>query len=163
MADAELPETRDLAATLVAALQGRGESLATAESLTGGLLAAIVTGVPGASAVYLGGVVAYATEVKQELLAVPDEVVDEYGVVSAECAEAMAVGARDLLGTTYALSTTGVAGPDEQEGKPVGTVYVGVAGPDGARSVKLGLAGTRAIIREKTCAAVLGELLSALG
>src|SRR5687767_10028026 len=163
MADPELPETRDLAATLVAALQGRDESLATAESLTGGLLAAIVTGVPGASAVYLGGVVSYATEAKQELLGVPDELVDEYGVVSAECAEAMAAGARDLLHTTYAMSTTGVAGPDEQEGKPVGTVYVGVAGPDGVHSLSLGLAGTRAIIRERTCAAALGELLSALG
>lgn len=163
MADADLPETRDLAATLIAALQGRDESLATAESLTGGLLAAIVTGVPGASAVYAGGVVSYATEVKQQLLGVTETLVDEYGVVSAECAEAMATGVRDLLHTTYAMSTTGVAGPEEQEGKPVGTVYVGVAGPDGVHSLPLGLAGTRAIIRERACAAALGELLSALG
>jgi PncC family amidohydrolase len=163
MADPELPETRELATALVATLQGRGQTLTTAESLTGGLLAAMVTGVPGASAVYTGGVVSYATEVKQQLLGVPDEVVDEHGVVSAECAEAMAAGARDLLHTTYAMSTTGVAGPEEQEGKPVGTVFVGVAGPDGVRSLELGFGGTRALIREKSCAAAIGELLSALG
>ena len=163
MADPELPETRELATALVATLQGRGQTLATAESLTGGLLAALVTGVPGASAVYTGGVVSYATEVKQQLLGVSDEVVENEGVVSAACAEAMAVGARDLLRTTYAVSTTGVAGPEEQEGKPVGTVYVGVAGPDGVRSLELGFGGTRALIREKSCAAAIGELLSALG
>ena len=163
MADPELTETRELATTLIATLQVRDQTLATAESLTGGLLAAIVTGVPGASAVLVGGVVAYATEVKQQVLGVPDEVVETDGVVSAAAAEAMASGARDLMRATYAVSTTGVAGPDEQEGKPVGRVYVGLAGPDGVRSVELSLAGTRALIREKSCAAALGELLSALG
>ncbi len=163
MADPELEETLQMATTLVATLQGRGQTVATAESLTGGLLAGTITSAPGASAVYVGGVVSYATEVKQQLLGVSDEVVAREGVVSAACAEAMATGARDLLGTTYALSTTGVAGPDEQEGKPVGTVYVGLAGPEGVRSVELGLAGTRALIREQSCVAALGELLSALG
>jgi PncC family amidohydrolase len=131
--------------------------------MTGGLLGALLTGVPGASAVYVGGVVSYATEVKQDLLKVPDDVVRTDGVVSARCAEAMAAGVRDLIGSTYAVSTTGVAGPESQEGKPVGTVYVGLAGPDGSRSVPLQLAGDRAEIRESTCAAAIAELLSALG
>lgn len=163
MAEAELPETRDLAGTLVATLTGRSETLATAESLTGGLLAGFITGVPGASVVYRGGVVSYATDVKHELLGVTKELVTEYGVVSEECAAAMAGGIRDLLHATYGVSTTGVAGPEEQEGQPVGTVYVGVAGPAGTHSVRLGLAGTRAVIREATCAAALADLLSALG
>jgi nicotinamide-nucleotide amidase len=163
MAEAEIPETRAMASTLVATLQVRGHTLATAESITGGLLAGIVTGVPGASAVFLGGVVSYATEVKQDLLNIPDDVVQTDGVVSARCAEAMASGVRDLIGSTYAISTTGVAGPEPQEGKPVGTVYVGLAGPDWSRSVPLRLEGDRAEIRESTCAAAISELLSALG
>jgi nicotinamide mononucleotide (NMN) deamidase PncC len=75
----------------------------------------------------------------------------------------MAAGVRDLLGSTYALSTTGVAGPDRQEGKPVGTVYVGVSGPDGTTSAALALDGGRAEIREQACTAALSDLLSALG
>ena len=163
MAEPEIPETAAIASTLVATLQVRGQTLATSESMTGGLLATLVTGVPGASAVFLGGVVSYATAVKQDLLKVPDDVVQNDGVVSARCAEAMASGVRDLIGTTYALSTTGVAGPETQEGKPVGTVYVGLAGPEGTRSVPLSLDGDRAEIRELTCAAAISELLSALG
>jgi nicotinamide mononucleotide (NMN) deamidase PncC len=90
MAEPEIPETKAVASTLMATLQVRGATLATAESMTGGLLGAFVTGVPGASAVYLGGVVTYATEIKQELLKIPEEIVEEDGVVSARCAEAMA-------------------------------------------------------------------------
>ena len=82
--------------------------------------------------------VAYATDLKIEVLDVPEAVVEQYGVVSAECARAMARGVRRLTGATYGVSTTGVAGPEEQEGKPVGTVYVGVAGPDGDSAVALG-------------------------
>lgn len=163
MVQSEVPESRTLAAQLVAGLQGRGETVATAESLTGGLLAGFLTGVPGASTVFLGGVVSYATEVKQDVLSVPVSVIERNGVVSAACAEAMASGVRDLMGTTYAVSTTGVAGPETQEGNPVGTVYVGVAGPDGVRSVLLELDGDRAEIREATCVASMAELLSALG
>jgi len=163
MAEPEIPETKVMASTLMATLQVRDETLATAESITGGLLAAFVTAVPGASKVYSGGVVSYATEVKQDLLKVPDDIVETDGVVSARCAEAMASGARTLIGTTYAVSTTGVAGPESQEGKPVGTVYVGLAGPDWSRSVALELEGDRAEIREATCAAAISELLSAVG
>ena len=99
---------------------------------------------PGSSEVFRGGVVAYATDVKIAVLDVPEAVVEQHGVVSAECARAMARGVRRLTGATYGVSTTGVAGPDEQEGKPVGTVYVGVAGPDGDSAVALELVGDRA-------------------
>ena len=163
MVEPEIPETQAIAATLMATLTVRGDTLATAESITGGLLAGFLTGVPGASAVYLGGVVSYASAVKMDLLQIPDDVIETDGVVSARCAEAMASGLRKLIGTTYALSTTGVAGPESQEGKPVGTVYVGLSGPDGTRSVALDLDGDRAEIRESTCAAAISELLSALG
>ncbi len=144
---------------LLGELRRRGDTLATAESLTGGRLAALVTGVAGASRAYRGGVVAYATDVKQHLLGVPDDVVARHGVVSAECARAMAEGARVALGATWAVSTTGVAGPEQQEGKPVGTVYVGVAGPGASGVTALELVGDRQAVQERTCR----EALSALG
>lgn len=147
------------AAALLELLERRAASLATAESLTGGLLAARVTAVPGASRVYVGGLVAYATAVKRSLLGVPEPVVATYGVVSAQCARAMAAGARERFAATWAVATTGVAGPDLQEGKPAGTVYVGIAGPGQVTAVALELAGDRATIRERTC----DEALSALG
>lgn len=140
------------------ALIEAGATVATAESLTGGLLGGLITSVPGSSEVYVGGVVTYATALKVSLLGVPEEVVDGPGVVSAECAEAMARGVAGLTGATYGLSTTGVAGPDAQEDKPAGTVYVGVAGPSGTRSVALALHGDRAEIREQTVQAALFAL-----
>jgi nicotinamide-nucleotide amidase len=121
--------------------------LASAESLTGGLLGARVTSVPGASAAYVGGVVSYATLVKQSLLGIGDEIVAGPGVVSAECAAAMAQGVRALLGADVAVSTTGVAGPDPQEGKPVGLVYVGCADPGGVVAVRHQLGGDREAVR----------------
>ncbi len=150
-------------------LQGLTETtdtVATAESLTGGRLAARITDVPGSSAVYLGGVVSYATDVKMGVLDVPEEIVDEHGVVSAECAKAMAEGVRRLTGATYAVSTTGVAGPEEQEGKPVGTVYVGLAGPDGSDALALDLTGDRPTIQEATvdhAVSALGAMIGSAG
>ena len=142
-------------------LRAGGHTVATAESLTGGRLAVHFTDTPGASETYLGGVVTYATELKASVLDVPDEVIDEYGVVSAECARAMASGARALTGATYALSTTGVAGPDRQEGKAPGTVFVGIAGPGLLDSVELGLEGDRESIQEETCTRAF-EVLAAI-
>ena len=139
-------------------LVSRDETLTTAESLTGGRLAARISAVPGASRAYAGGVVAYATELKQQLLGVPDELVARHGVVSPECARAMAVGARLLLGSTYSLATTGVAGPDRQEEQPVGTVFVGIAGPAGVTVLSLELSGDRQRIQERTCDEALGAL-----
>jgi len=146
------------AVELLSALREGGETLAVAESLTGGLLAATVTTVPGASTVFRGAVVAYATDLKVRLLGVPSDLVDRVGVVSAEVAEAMAAGARDRCAAAWALSTTGVAGPDEQEGKPVGTVYVGWAGPGGGGSDRLLLSGGRAEIRRDACRHALSLL-----
>jgi PncC family amidohydrolase len=140
----------------------RGVSIATAESLTGGTLAGALTAVPGASAVVRGGIVTYASDLKIALLGVPEEVVASHGVVSAECACAMAVGVRERLGATYGVATTGVAGPASQEGKPVGRVFVAVAGSMGARAEELSLVGTREEIRAATVAAALDISLRVL-
>ncbi|GGO93036.1 competence damage-inducible protein A [Nocardioides phosphati] len=161
MSDEEITESPTVAAQLVATLQVRGETVATAESLTGGLVAGALTAAPGASKVYVGGVVTYATHAKEELLAVPPAIIEDHGVVSAPCAEAMAAGVRRLLGTTFGVATTGVAGPETQEGKAVGTVFVGLAGPGGVVSVQLDLDSSqdRVAIREETVEAALALLL----
>ena len=142
--------SRDVAADLLRLAGVVGATVATAESLTGGRLAAALTAVPGASAVYVGGVVAYAPSVKQDVLGVPEALIEQHGVVSAECARAMALGVRAMTGATYAVSTTGVAGPDPSEGKPVGTVYVGIDGPGGVTALALELGGGRSAIQERT-------------
>ncbi|ANH39319.1 Putative competence-damage inducible protein [Nocardioides dokdonensis FR1436] len=154
--------TQAIVRALHATLRERGATLATAESLTGGLLAGLFTAVPGSSATYAGGLVTYATELKQSLLGVPDALVAEHGVVSGACAVAMAQGARTVTGATYALSTTGVAGPDRQEGHPVGTVFVGVVGPGVERAVPLLLPGTRSEVRSRTCREAVSVLTQIL-
>ncbi len=138
--------------------------LAGAESCTGGLLAARITDVPGSSAYFLGGVVAYANAVKQDLLKVPLHVLREHGAVSAECAMAMAEGTLDLMGAGIALATTGIAGPGGgSPAKPVGLVYVAVAGRDAATRVQEHrLSGTRDHVRERTVDAALALLSEAL-
>lgn len=155
----QLPDQQIIGATLHAELLRRGLTLATAESLTGGALGDLVSAAPGASETYLGGVVSYATSVKMGLLGVRRETVDESGVVSAACAREMAIGVRELVGADWSVSTTGVAGPTEQEGKPVGTVFVGVAGPDGTVAHELHLEGNRAEIREQACTAAASSVL----
>lgn len=113
-------------------LKERRATLATAESCTGGLVAERITALPGASAVYRGGVVSYWTAVKAEVLGVPWEILEAYGAVSRESARAMAEGARRVTGAEYAVSVTGVAGPDADErGNPVGLVFIGLATPEG--------------------------------
>ena len=122
------------------ALKARGLTLGTAESCTGGLIAKRITDLPGASAVFRGGVVSYANEVKAAVLGVPRELLDEKGAVCAEVAKAMAEGARKALGCDLALSVTGVAGPDSDErGSPVGLVYTALAVPGGCWVKKLNL------------------------
>ena len=116
----------------MALLKERGITFATAESCTGGQVAARITDLPGASAVYRGGVVSYWTSVKGAVLGVPQGILDQYGAVSEECARAMAEGARRITGADIAVSVTGVAGPDPDErGVPVGIVYIGLSTPDG--------------------------------
>lgn len=148
-----------LAAALQAELFRRSAMLATAESLTGGRLGDVLSAAPGASDTYLGGVISYATEVKQGVLGVSEQTVEKHGVVSAECAEEMATGVRALVGADYAVSTTGVAGPTTQEGKPVGLVFVGVAGPDGVGSRRFDFDGERPEIREKAVKAAVDLVL----
>jgi PncC family amidohydrolase len=155
-------EDSTLAARVHDTLLGRGETLATAESLTGGGVGRLLSSVPGASGTYRGGVVSYATDVKRDLLGVDEDLVATHGVVSAACAEQMAVGVRALLRADWAVSTTGVAGPTLQEGKPAGTVHVGVAGPAGVHSRELHLDGNREEVRAGTEQAALSALLEAV-
>ena len=155
-------EGPDDAAAVHALLRSRRATVASAESLTGGQLAARLTAVPGASATYVGGVVTYATALKVRLLGVPQEVVDRHGVVSTECARAMATGVLALTGADYAIATTGVAGPDEQEGKPAGTVYVAIAGPGLVQVLSLELSGERASVQQHTCIEGLSALAEIL-
>jgi PncC family amidohydrolase len=150
--------SEQVAARVLETLAVRGESVATAESLTGGLLSAQLTDVPGASRSFVGGVVSYATRVKVAILDVPTEVVEQHGVVSEQCAVAMARGVRLRLDATWGMATTGVAGPDSQEGRPVGTVWVAVAGADVVEARLLDLAGDRLAIRHAACEAVLSVL-----
>ena len=147
------------AAELIALLTGRQESIAVAESLTGGLLAAALTDIPGASAVFRGGVVAYATELKAVLLGVDRGLLDACGAVSAEVAAAMAEGVRGRLGAAVGVATTGVAGPDPAEGKPAGTVYIAASAGDQTRVRRLDLAGSRAAIRAATVREALALVL----
>jgi nicotinamide-nucleotide amidase len=135
---------------LVAALVARGQSLAVAESLTGGALAAAVVDVRGASAAFRGGIVAYATELKHTLLGVDPRLLAEQGAVHPEVARQMADGVRDRLGATWGVATTGVAGPDPQDGRSPGTVYVAVTGPGSERVERLLLPGGRAEVRAAT-------------
>jgi nicotinamide-nucleotide amidase len=150
------------AASVLELLERRGATLATAESLTGGRVAAALTAVPGSSACYVGGVVAYATTVKVSVLGVPRALIEEHGVVSSACALAMASGVRALTGATYAVSTTGVAGPGEQDGVRSGTVYVGVAGPGSPTAVALELSGSRPAVQEQATSEALSAVAAIL-
>lgn len=152
-----------LAAEVVDLLRLRGATVAAAESLTGGLVCATLVSVPGASDVVRGGVVAYAADVKTGLLGVDRLLVAARGTVDAEVAEAMAVRVRAACDTTYGLATTGVAGPDDSEGKPPGTVHVACAGPSGVVSQLVHLTGNRDQVRHGAVAAVLSLLVGRLG
>ena len=155
---------RASAVRLVAACKEKGVTVATAESCTGGLVAGRITAVPGASAVFLGGVVSYANAAKRDVLGVPQEVLDRVGAVSAECAEAMAQGARARLKADAAVSVTGIAGPDGgTPQKPVGLVYLGVATAAGVRTECLRLSGDREAIRRQAVEGALELLLKAVG
>jgi nicotinamide-nucleotide amidase len=151
-------ESSVAAAAAVARLVERRETLATAESLTGGLVAATLVAIPGVSAVFRGGLVVYATELKARLAGVPEDLLAERGPVDPDVALALAAGARTRCVADWGVATTGVAGPDPQDGKPVGLVYVAVAGPTGAQVRELKLEGNRAVIRTESVTAVLSLL-----
>jgi PncC family amidohydrolase len=155
---AESPEVR------LNRLLGGGEAtIATAESCTGGNVAGRITSVSGSSAYFLGGVVAYDNRVKTRLLAVPESILRAHGAVSAECARAMATGARELLEADYAVSTTGIAGPGgATSAKPVGLVYIGIASPAHMATVELRLTGDRHAIIDRSTTRALEALLEAI-
>lgn len=150
------------AAAIIAMLADRRETLAAAESLTGGLLAATIVDVPGASRVFRGALVVYATDLKATLADVPAQLLAERGAVDGDVAEALAAGARQRCDADWALATTGVAGPQPQDGQAVGTVWIAAAGPGTVRSRRLALEGDRAGIRAQTVGAALGLLAQAL-
>lgn len=160
MTDSSADAAESLAAELVHRLVTRGWTIAAAESLTGGLVAATLVSVPGASACVRGGVIAYATALKHSLLGVDAALLATEGAVHPDVARQMAEGVREAASVDGApadvgVATTGVAGPAPQDGRPVGTVFVAVAAPGGTRVEALALAGTRAQIRaEATRAAI---------
>ncbi len=144
---------------LVRRLVERGETLAVAESLTGGLLAAEIVSVPGVSATFRGGVVVYATDLKHRLGGIPEPMLTAHGPVDPEVAAALAAGVRRTCTSDWGLATTGVAGPAAQGGVPVGTVYVAVAGPGNTGEVReVHLAGDRAAVRAGAVEAALDLL-----
>jgi nicotinamide-nucleotide amidase len=151
------------AADLLARLSAAGHTVAVAESLTGGLVAAALTDLAGASVVVRGAVIAYSTDLKAQVLGVDQDLLARVGAVDAGVAEQMAAGVRSLMGATYGLATTGVAGPDPADGKPVGTVFVAVVGPTSSRVKVLALSGDRAQIRQQSVLAVLALLAHEVG
>lgn len=159
---------RPLAERIVAELTRRGERVAVAESLTGGLLASAFVDVPGASVVFGGGVVAYSTLFKAHLLGVDRALLDERGAIDPEVARQMATGVRDRVPhrdflVDHALATTGVAGPDPQDGHAPGTVWIGYADAAGATAELLQLSGGRDAIRHAAVDAALALLARRLG
>jgi nicotinamide-nucleotide amidase len=139
-------------------LAARDATVAVAESLTGGLLGAALSRMPGSSETFRGSIVVYATDLKERLAGVPGPLLASAGAVSAETAGALAVGARERLGATYGIGVTGVAGPTEQEGQPVGTVHLAVSGPGGAAVRSLRIPGDRERVRLISVTAALDLL-----
>jgi len=154
-------EDDTLASVVGRQLVARGETLGTAESCTGGLIAKMLTDTPGSSAYFVGGAVTYSNQLKQQLLGVPAETLARFGAVSAPVAQAMAHGARERLASTYALAVTGIAGPEGgTTDKPVGLVFFGLATPVGVtvREISLGSDSPRQIIRARAANAALNLL-----
>lgn len=152
-----------LESRVVALLAGRGETLAVAESCTGGWIGRRITDVPGASRVFTGGLVVYANSAKVALAGVPPGTLERHGAVSAETALALASGARAALSTDWGIGVTGIAGPDGgTPEKPVGTIHVAVAGPGGAEERRYTVPGDRAMVRSFAAQAALDRLRLAL-
>jgi nicotinamide-nucleotide amidase len=141
---------------LIATLASHNESLATAESITAGGLSSAITSVEGSSQIFLGGIVAYQDNVKANVLGVDQKVIDEHTVYSQEVALAMAKAVREKFGSTWAIATTGVAGPGPADGVPSGTVWVAIDGPV-TQSLELSLSGGRENVRNATVATAIGS------
>jgi PncC family amidohydrolase len=137
-----------------------GKTLSTAESLTGGMIGSLLTAVPGASAVYKGGIICYTNEIKANVLGVPTDLLETWGAVSAPVAERMALGVRKLMKTDFAVAVTGLAGPGGDEfGHSVGTVFIAVAHSDGTEVRECHFDGDRAEVRAQTCQRALEMVL----
>ena len=147
--------TQTPAQSIIETLTSRGQTLAVAESLTGGGLGFALTQVPGASAVFLGGIISYTTEVKVRELGVAQSTIDQYKVVSEEVAIEMAEGAKSKFATTWAISTTGVAGPGDYQGVREGTVWIAIRGPIN-QSLTLTLDGGRDGVRQGAISSAIG-------
>ncbi|KAI1774353.1 putative competence/damage-inducible protein CinA [Hypoxylon cercidicola] len=158
----------DIATDVISLLRSAHETVSVAESLTGGGVMETLTSVPGASAAFRGGVVSYATPLKHLLLNVSADLIAREGVIHADVAAQMAEGARratafDGSPATWGIGTTGVAGPDSQDGKPVGTVFIGIASPEGSRAWgPFRFPGPRERVREATIIEALSKLRDAL-
>lgn len=155
-------DTGAVAADVLRLLAESNGTVAVAESLTGGMVAAELTAVPGASRSFRGSVTAYATELKHLVLGVDAGLLASEGAVNPQVAEEMAAGVRRVLGASWGIATTGVAGPDAQDGQPVGTVFVSVAGPGSRKTARLRLKGSREEIRRESARTVLELLASQL-
>ena len=155
--------TEELARAVVERLKAQKKTLATAESCTGGGIGHALTAVPGSSAVYLGGVISYTNGVKEKLLGVPHEILETFGAVSPETAQAMAQGVRSAIGSDFALSVTGLAGPDgDGSGKPVGLVYTGCCTQHAVAIQEHHFHGSRQSVREQAVQAALELALTLL-
>ncbi|MDP9999838.1 CinA family protein [Pseudarthrobacter sulfonivorans] len=139
-----------------------GRTVAAAESLTAGMVTAVLADTPGASGMLQGGVVAYQNSVKTDVLGVSADLLAGVGSVDGDVAAGMAAGVRSALGADIGIATTGVAGPDEHDGKAVGTVFIGVASADGTSAFQYSFSGNRADIRGQACGAALERLLDVL-
>ena len=146
--------THHSAALVIDLLRMNRQTLAVAESLTGGGLGAAITAIPGASDVFLGGVIAYSAGVKESLLKVGKAEIAQYGVVSEEVAIAMADGVRELLGSTWGIATTGVAGPGDADGLPAGTVWIAISGPIN-QSTQLEVEGEREVVQKASLSSAI--------
>ena len=156
------PVARELATEILRLLTTNGQTVATAESLTGGLVAAALTDVAGSSQAFRGGVVAYATDLKAEVLGVDSWMLEKHGPVYAPVAAAMAEGVRMRLGATIGVATTGVAGPEPADGFPPGTVHIAVSLADDTVVRTMALTGNRDEVRRLAVERVLGLLLGRL-
>lgn len=152
----------ELASRVIEIFREKGLSLALAESCTGGMIAETITNVAGASDIFYGSAVTYVNSAKEHILGVARETLEKHGAVSSECAEEMACGARRVYGADVAMSVTGIAGPGGgSEGKPVGTVWFGLATKDGVETFRRRFDGDRAAVRRQTVEEVLRRLAEA--
>lgn len=157
-----MPDAPEIELNRLLAERGR-PAIATAESCTGGSVAARITSVSGSSAYFLGGVVSYSNEVKHDVLGVTHAVLEERGAVSPECARAMAIGVRRVIGSDIAVATTGIAGPlGGTTRKPVGLVYIGIATPTWLEAFEFHFEGDRARVIQQATAQALITLLEAV-